>query len=122
MVQGQQKSFLVALKLAQYDLVMTHSNRQPILLLDDIFDKLDMQRVEQLIGMVSQERFGQIFITDCNKVRLVGILQKQQMRLYAVQCCRRQYSSRTDQRHRNCSLTHREQTSSNKFLYSDLAP
>lgn len=73
--QGQQKSFLVALKLAQYDLVMTHSNRQPILLLDDIFDKLDMQRVEQLIGMVSQERFGQIFITDCNKVRLVGILQ-----------------------------------------------
>ena len=73
--QGQQKSFLVALKLAQYDLVMTHSNRQPILLLDDIFDKLDMQRVEQLIGMVSEERFGQIFITDCNKVRLVGILQ-----------------------------------------------
>jgi len=42
--------------------------------LDDIFDKLDMQRVEQLIGIVSDERFGQIFITDCNKVRLEGIL------------------------------------------------
>lgn len=72
--QGQQKSFLVALKLAQYDIVAAHCGHRPILLLDDIFDKLDMQRVEQLIGIVSDERFGQIFITDCNKVRLEGIL------------------------------------------------
>ncbi len=72
--QGQQKSFLVALKLAQYDVVATHCGHNPILLLDDIFDKLDLQRVAQLIGLVSDERFGQIFITDCNKVRLEGIL------------------------------------------------
>ena len=72
--QGQQKSVLVALKLAQYDIVAAHCGHRPILLLDDIFDKLDMQRVEQLIGIVSDERFGQIFITDCNKVRLEGIL------------------------------------------------
>lgn len=72
--QGQQKSFLVALKLAQYDIVAAHCGHRPILLLDDIFDKLDMQRVEQLIRIVTSERFGQIFITDCNKVRLENVL------------------------------------------------
>lgn len=74
--QGQQKSFLVAMKLAQYDSVCAAGSTMPILLLDDIFDKLDMQRVEQLIGIVTEERFGQIFITDCNKVRLEGILRR----------------------------------------------
>ena len=74
--QGQQKSFLVAMKLAQYDSVCAAGTTMPILLLDDIFDKLDMQRVEQLIGIVTEERFGQIFITDCNKVRLEGILRR----------------------------------------------
>ena len=74
--QGQQKSFLVALKLAQYDIVAARLSVRPILLLDDIFDKLDMLRVGRLIGIVSQERFGQIFITDCNKVRLEGVLQQ----------------------------------------------
>ncbi len=73
--QGQQKSFLVALKLAQYDLVAAQGQHRPILLLDDIFDKLDMARVRRLIELVSDERFSQIFITDCNKVRLEGILQ-----------------------------------------------
>ena len=72
--QGQQKSFLIALKLAQFDLIAGHSPVRPILLLDDIFDKLDMQRVEQLIRIVTSERFGQIFITDCNKVRLENVL------------------------------------------------
>ena len=74
--QGQQKSFLIALKLAQYSIVAAHSGEKPLLLLDDLFDKLDMQRVERLIGLVSREDFGQIFITDCNKVRLEGILEK----------------------------------------------
>lgn len=76
--QGQQKSFLVALKLAQYDLVAAQGKHRPILLLDDIFDKLDLARVGRLIGLVSEERFSQIFITDCNDVRLEGILKSNQ--------------------------------------------
>ncbi len=72
--QGQQKSMLLALKLAQFDIIRDLKGLKPILLLDDVFDKLDMARVEQLIGMVSSDRFGQIFITDSNKVRLDGIL------------------------------------------------
>ena len=74
--QGQQKSFLVALKLAQYRLAATVAGEKPILLLDDLFDKLDMARVEQLIRLVSGPEFGQIFITDCNKVRLESILER----------------------------------------------
>jgi DNA replication and repair protein RecF len=68
--QGQQKSFLIALKLAEYTLLSEHSNERPILLLDDLFDKLDMRRVAQLLKIVSGDLFGQIFITDCNKHRL----------------------------------------------------
>ena len=73
--QGQQKSFLVALKLAQFEIIEQHCKYKPILLLDDIFDKLDMDRVKRLIRLVSDERFGQIFITDSNKVRLDSILK-----------------------------------------------
>ena len=72
--QGQQKSFLVALKLAQFEIIERQCRYRPILLLDDIFDKLDRQRVERLIRLVSDDRFGQIFVTDSNKVRLDGIL------------------------------------------------
>lgn len=72
--QGQQKSFLVALRLAQYDLLAIRHDIRPILLLDDVFDKLDMERVQQLITLVGDSRFGQIFITDCNKVRLESVL------------------------------------------------
>lgn len=72
--QGQQKSLLVALRLSQAKLVAEHCGSQAILLLDDVFDKLDMGRVENLIGLVAGEHFGQIFITDSNKVRLEGIL------------------------------------------------
>ncbi len=74
--QGQQKSFLIALKLAQYTIVSDHCAERPILLLDDLFDKLDMSRVEELIRLVASNNFGQIFITDCNKVRLQKILDK----------------------------------------------
>lgn len=73
--QGQQKSFLIALKLAQYRLLAEHTGEKPILLLDDLFDKLDMRRVEHLLRLVSGEDFGQICITDCNKVRLENTLR-----------------------------------------------
>ena len=74
--QGQQKSFLIALKLAQYTLLSELLHEQPILLLDDLFDKLDGNRVEQLIRLVSDEQFGQILITDCNPTRLRTILDR----------------------------------------------
>lgn len=74
--QGQQKSFLIALKLAQYAIVAEACGEKPILLLDDLFDKLDAGRVEQLIRLVSDDAFGQIFITDCNPTRLKAILDK----------------------------------------------
>jgi DNA replication and repair protein RecF len=74
--QGQQKSFLIALKLAEYTLLAKHSNEKPILLLDDLFDKLDMRRVAQLLKLVSGEMFGQILITDCNKHRLQRTLDE----------------------------------------------
>lgn len=72
--QGQQKSFLIALKLAQYKLLSQSRQERPILLLDDLFDKLDMGRVEKLLSLVSGKEFGQIIITDCNKLRLENTL------------------------------------------------
>lgn len=74
--QGQQKSFLIALKLAQYDLLHGLAGFKPLLILDDIFDKLDLERVGRLIEIVSGENFGQIFISDCNKLRLQTILDR----------------------------------------------
>lgn len=74
--QGQQKSFLIALKLAQYAIVSQEQHERPILLLDDLFDKLDAGRVEQLIRLVRGEQFGQILITDCNPTRLKRILDR----------------------------------------------
>ncbi len=72
--QGQQKSYLLALKLAQYMTMSRLRDEKPILLLDDLFDKLDAGRVERLMHIVSREEFGQIFITDCNRTRLKQIL------------------------------------------------
>lgn len=72
--QGQQKSFLVALKFAQHELMQSACGQSPIMLLDDLFDKLDMDRVGNLLKMVASSSFGQIFITDSNKVRLSGIV------------------------------------------------
>ena len=74
--QGQQKSFLVSLKFAQYEIMRKAYGYAPILLLDDVFDKLDMDRIGNLIGMVAGSGFGQIFITDSNKVRLSGIVDR----------------------------------------------
>jgi DNA replication and repair protein RecF len=74
--QGQQKSFSLALKLAQYDYIATRKKVKPILLLDDIFDKLDNLRIAQLLNMVGQNHFGQVFITDTDEVRLQEILER----------------------------------------------
>lgn len=73
--QGQQKTYLVALKLAQFEFISQVAGIKPILLLDDIFDKLDKHRVEQIVKMVAGEQFGQIFITDTNREHLDTILQ-----------------------------------------------
>lgn len=73
--QGQNKTFVIALKLAQFDfLKRTNSKTTPLLLLDDIFDKLDARRVEQIIKLVGGDEFGQIFITDTNRDHLDRIL------------------------------------------------
>ena len=72
--QGQQKTFIIALKLAQFALLKRATQRTPILLLDDIFDKLDATRVEQIVALVSGDAFGQIFITDTNREHLDQIL------------------------------------------------
>lgn len=74
--QGQQKSFLISLKLAQMSLVKELTGKTPILLLDDIFDKLDDNRVSQLIELVNQENFGQIFITDTHRERTENVVKR----------------------------------------------
>ena len=74
--QGQQKSFLIALKLAQYTFLTQKKGFKPLLLLDDIFDKLDDNRVTKLMQMVSNNDFGQVFITDTSSARVMGIFEK----------------------------------------------
>lgn len=76
--QGQNKTFVIALKLAQFELLrqLSDSRNTPLLLLDDIFDKLDADRVEQIVRLVASEEFGQIFITDTNRDHLDNILEK----------------------------------------------
>jgi DNA replication and repair protein RecF len=74
--QGQQKSYLVALKLAKFDYIKRKAGFRPILLLDDIFDKFDAGRVSQIIRLVGNHRFGQIFITDTDQERLQVILNE----------------------------------------------
>ena len=89
--QGQQKTFVIALKLAQYHLLsgkwmVDDGERTPILLLDDIFDKLDAQRVEKIVELVASDQFGQIFITDTNRDHIDRILSQGQFdyKLYEV--------------------------------------
>ena len=74
--QGQQKSYLIALKMAQFEFIKKQSNVTPILLLDDIFDKLDESRVSQIVDLVNNEEFGQIFITDTHFKRTEDVLKK----------------------------------------------
>lgn len=86
--QGQNKTFVLALKLAQFDFLRrTASQTTPLLLLDDIFDKLDANRVEQIVKLVSGDGYGQIFITDTNREHLDSILQSvsYDYRLFSVE-------------------------------------
>lgn len=73
--QGQQKSFIIALKLAQYQIIAAETGKTPILLLDDVFDKLDESRVAELISLVAGNTFGQIVITDCSHERMERLLE-----------------------------------------------
>jgi len=85
--QGQNKTYLIALKLAQFYFLLQKNASVPILLLDDIFDKLDANRVERIIHLVANEEFGQIFVTDTNRKYLDEILagMKHDYRLFQVE-------------------------------------
>lgn len=74
--QGQQKTFTIALKLAQFEFLREVTGKKPVLLLDDIFDKLDEERVEAIISMVNDHRFGQIFITDTHPERTGAVVRR----------------------------------------------
>ncbi|MFT5581175.1 MAG: DNA replication and repair protein RecF [Psychromonas sp.] len=74
--QGQQKSFLIALRLAQFEWLKDHLNTIPIVLLDDIFDKLDNKRVQRLMHLVTDKSFGQVLVTDTNMDRLEEIFSE----------------------------------------------
>lgn len=74
--QGQCKTYTIALRLAQYDFIKTSCGMKPLLLLDDIFDKLDASRVERIMDVVQRELFGQIFITDTNRDHLNEIMER----------------------------------------------
>lgn len=84
--QGQNKTYLIALKLAQFSILVAKGSSTPILLLDDLFDKLDAKRVERIIELVAQNEFGQIFITDTNRNYMDEILESMEhdYRLFQV--------------------------------------
>ena len=85
--QGQNKTYLIALKLAQFQFLLQKNTSVPILLLDDIFDKLDANRVERIIQLVTENEFGQIFVTDTNRKYLDEIIfgMKHDYRLFQVE-------------------------------------
>lgn len=72
--QGQQKSFVIALRLAQFDWLKEQKKINPILLLDDIFDKLDAERVQKLVQLVTQDYFGQVILSDTDRTRMENLL------------------------------------------------
>lgn len=74
--QGQRKSFLISLKLAQYEFLRRRKEIKPLLLLDDIFDKLDEERVSKVINLLQENTFGQVFITDTDETRITNIVKE----------------------------------------------
>jgi len=82
--QGQSKSFVVAMKLAQYMFLKEESGKKPLLLLDDIFDKLDSSRVKNIIKIVSSDDFGQIFITDTSRNKVDGFLESHEAEIFGI--------------------------------------
>ncbi len=85
--QGQQKSYLIALKLANFDYLYQEKGIKPLLLLDDIFDKLDDFRITKLVEMVASETFGQIFVTDARPERTMSIFEEinQNVKLFSIE-------------------------------------
>jgi len=85
--QGQNKTYFVSMKLAQFHFLLNISGKTPLLLLDDIFDRLDSKRVEEIVSLVSEKEFGQIFISDTNRKSLDKILEKHHdnYRLFSVE-------------------------------------
>ena len=82
--QGQGKSFVVAMKLAQYMFLKEESNKKPLLLLDDVFDRLDATRVKNIIKIVSSDDFGQIFITDTTRNKVDELLEGREAEIFEV--------------------------------------
>ncbi|MBQ9311656.1 MAG: DNA replication/repair protein RecF [Bacteroidales bacterium] len=82
--QGQQKTFVLALKLAQYDYLKKHKETTPILLLDDIFDKFDFSRVEKILSLVAQDSFGQVFLTDTHLSRVKEIIPENKKKVTTI--------------------------------------
>ena len=74
--QGQQKSFIIAMKLAQFEILKNHKGFKPILLLDDIFDKLDDTRIAKLLDLIKRDELGQLFITDARPDRTRELLEQ----------------------------------------------
>lgn len=74
--QGQQKSYTIAIKLAQFEYIKNMKGFKPVVLFDDIFDKLDSLRVEHIVKLATDNNFGQVFITDTQKERIIGIMKK----------------------------------------------
>jgi len=85
--QGQQKSFLLALKLAQFEFIKNQKNTKPLLLLDDVYDKLDEERFTKLLELVSSDKFGQVFITDTHAERMNELLNEKKIehRIFLVE-------------------------------------
>ena len=73
--QGQQKSFLISLRFAEFEFLKNNNNLSPILLMDDIFDKLDIQRVKNIVDLVNSSEFGQLFVSDTDKTRIEKVLK-----------------------------------------------
>jgi len=73
--QGQQKSFLISLRFAEFEFLKNSNDLAPILLMDDIFDKLDIQRVKNIVDLVNSSEFGQLFVSDTDKTRIEKVLR-----------------------------------------------
>ena len=73
--QGQQKSFIISIKFAQYDFIRQNKDFKPFLLIDDIFDKLDNDRSQKLVELISSSQFGQVFLTDTDDAHIKEVLK-----------------------------------------------
>ncbi len=82
--QGQQKTFLLSLKLAQYELLKMEKQIKPLLLLDDIFDKLDVSRIEKIFRLINSDTFGQVFITDTDEVTINTLITENRIANYKI--------------------------------------